>query len=122
MPHGVPSLPLCARAPNKAALGVAGRVLLLCGGLLSPPKGIETAIAAMPLLLHRVPTAMLLVLGAPHPGVGDGYVAALRRAAARAGVAKQVVFLSRFVRQEDAERLYQARIAPRIRMSHARMR
>jgi hypothetical protein len=41
VPHGVPQLPLCLKSPLKRALGVSGRFVLLCGGLLSPPKGIE---------------------------------------------------------------------------------
>ncbi len=44
VPHGVPQLPLCLKAPLKRALGVSGRFVLLCGGLLSPPKGLEVVL------------------------------------------------------------------------------
>ena len=51
VPHGVPLLPLCRKPPLKRALGTANRFVIMCGGLLSPPKGVELAIkvcAALP--------------------------------------------------------------------------
>jgi hypothetical protein len=108
VPHGVPRLSRCAPEPFKKALGAGSRVLLLCGGLLSPPKGIELLIQALPLIAPRVPSVLLAVVGAPHPGVGGAYVASLRRAARRAGVRSRVSFLTRFLPQSDMEHVYQS--------------
>ena len=44
VPHGVPLLPLCRKLPLKRALGTANRFVIMCAGLLSPPKGVELAI------------------------------------------------------------------------------
>ena len=46
LPHGVPLLPLCLKSPLKRVLGFSNRFVLLCGGLLSPPKGLENVLEA----------------------------------------------------------------------------
>ncbi len=57
------------RESEKARLGLSGHSLILTFGLLSPNKGIETAIRALPGVVRDVPDAMYLVLGATHPNV-----------------------------------------------------
>ena len=84
VPHGVPALPLCDRKAAAAALGLPGRFVLLAGGLLSPAKGIEDAIRAMPAAAAAVPGAVLVVAGQPHPSLAPGYVVRLARLAAQA--------------------------------------
>ena len=46
LPHGVPLLPLCLKSPLKRVLGFSNRFVLLCGGLLSPPKGLDNVLEA----------------------------------------------------------------------------
>ena len=67
IPHGAPDRALLDPEPFKEALGVAGHEVLLTFGLLSPNKGIETVIRALPAILKARPTALYLVLGATHP-------------------------------------------------------
>ena len=53
IPHGIPSLPSAGRSKNK--LRLEGKAVLLTFGLLSPDKGIEHVIDALPAILARYP-------------------------------------------------------------------
>src|SRR6185369_14593315 len=68
IPHGIPSLP---QGDRKHRLGVAGKSVLLTFGLLSPDKGIEHVIDALPAILERHPETVYVVLGATHPHVKE---------------------------------------------------
>lgn len=84
------------RDSEKARLGLSGRSLIFTFGLLSPNKGIETAIRALPDVVRDVPDAMYLVLGATHPNIraqqGEAYRERLARLAAVLGVGDNVRF------------------------------
>jgi glycosyltransferase involved in cell wall biosynthesis len=66
IPHGIPNIPLSG---SKNRLGVEGRPLILTFGLLSPDKGIEYVIDALPAILAHYPDVVYIVLGATHPHV-----------------------------------------------------
>ena len=57
------------QARSKDQLGVEGKSVILTFGLLSPDKGIEHVIDAMPRILERFPETVYIVLGATHPHV-----------------------------------------------------
>lgn len=106
IPHGIPSLPSTApTARNKDRLGVEGKSTILTFGLLSPDKGIEYVIDALPAILERHPETVYIVLGATHPHVkerhGETYRLMLERRAQRLGVGSSLIFHNRFVRQEE---------------------
>jgi glycosyltransferase involved in cell wall biosynthesis len=67
IPHGAPDRPLSDPGPFKEALGFAGRDLLFTFGLLSPGKGIESAVKALPRIVAERPNVTYAVLGATHP-------------------------------------------------------
>ena len=69
IPHGIPSLPSAKRSKNQ--LGVEGKSVILTFGLLSPDKGIEHVIDALPAILERYPGTIYIVLGATHPHVKE---------------------------------------------------
>ena len=100
IPHGAPDEPLTDTAPHKAALGYEGRDLLFTFGLLSPNKGIETAIRAMPAIVAARPSALYLVLGATHPHLvareGERYRDSLKALAEELGVGGNVAFLDSY--------------------------
>ncbi len=102
--HGIPSLPTGDGAQQKRALGLAGRSVLLTFGLLSPDKGIENVIAAMPEILQKFPDTVYVVLGATHPHLlqsqGETYRESLEALAKRLGVEKNVEFHNHFVPTE----------------------
>jgi glycosyltransferase involved in cell wall biosynthesis len=99
IPHGIPALP--GREASKKSLGVEGISMLLTFGLLSPDKGLEYVIDAMPSVLARHPTATYVILGATHPHVkeqhGEAYRRSLELRARKLGVQEHVVFHDRFV-------------------------
>ncbi|MFW2853888.1 glycosyltransferase [Sphingomonas sp. TX0543] len=67
IPHGIPDLPFLDPAYGKHHFGLDGRDVVLTFGLLSPNKGIEVMIAALPELVERHPDLTYVVLGATHP-------------------------------------------------------
>src|SRR5204862_1389243 len=99
VPHGIARLPVAGR--NKDQLGVEGKSVLLTFGLLSPDKGIEHVIDALPAILEHHPDTVYIVLGATHPRVreraGEIYRLGLAARAARLGVETSVIFHDRFV-------------------------
>lgn len=105
IPHGIPDVPLVDSAPYKAALGLGDRPLMLTFGLLSPGKGIETVIAALPTIVARYPDFAYLVVGATHPHVrsrdGEVYRDGLIARATALGVGANVIFDDRFLDLDD---------------------
>jgi glycosyltransferase involved in cell wall biosynthesis len=105
IPHGVIDMPFIDSDFYKDVFGVEGKTVLLTFGLLSPNKGIEHVIAAMPAILERHPDVVYLVLGATHPNLlaaeGEKYRDRLERLAAKLGIADHVIFHNRFVAIEE---------------------
>jgi glycosyltransferase involved in cell wall biosynthesis len=105
IPHGIPDTPFVDPHFFKEQLGVEGRIVLLTFGLLSPNKGIEYAIDALPRIVAEFPEVVYIVLGATHPHLvreqGEIYRLSLERRAKRAGVGGHVIFLNRFVTQAE---------------------
>ena len=103
IPHGIPDMTFCEPDVAKAALGFSDKAVILTFGLLSPNKGIEVMIDAMPAILERRPEAVYVVLGATHPNLvrsqGEAYRESLVTRARDRGVEAQVVFLDKFVDQ-----------------------
>jgi glycosyltransferase involved in cell wall biosynthesis len=103
VPHGAPDRPIADIEAMKHRFGWDGRRVLLTFGLLSPNKGIETIIRAMPAITARHPDALYVVLGATHPHLvaheGEAYRERLMALADELGVANQVRFIDGFVEQ-----------------------
>jgi glycosyltransferase involved in cell wall biosynthesis len=103
VPHGIPDAP--AIACGKRQLGVEGRDVLLTFGLLSPDKGIEYVIDALPEIVAAHPETVYVVLGATHPhvrqGQGETYRLMLQLRAQELGVDSNVIFHDRFVSQRE---------------------
>jgi glycosyltransferase involved in cell wall biosynthesis len=103
--HGIPDVPFVDPNYHKDRFGVEGRQVLLTFGLLSPNKGIEYVIEAMPSILGRHPETVYIVLGATHPHVkrsdGESYRLQLERLARIRGVEQHILFFDRFVTLEE---------------------
>jgi glycosyltransferase involved in cell wall biosynthesis len=101
--HGIPDFPFVEPDTAKAKLGFSNCSVILTFGLLSPSKGIEVVIDAMPSILKRRPDAIYLVLGATHPNLvrdhGEAYRESLMTRVRELGVEDHVVFLDQFVDQ-----------------------
>jgi glycosyltransferase involved in cell wall biosynthesis len=105
VPHGVPDLPFLDPNFYKDRFGVEGKAVLLTFGLLSPNKGIENVIQALPQILSRHKNVVYIVAGATHPHIlrreGDKYRASLQALAKEVGVESQVMFHNRFASPEE---------------------
>ncbi|MFH1264055.1 MAG: glycosyltransferase [Pseudomonadota bacterium] len=103
--HGTPDVSFVDPNFHKDRFGVEGKSVLLTFGLLSPSKGIEYVIEALPAILARFPNLVFIVVGATHPNVlkqdGELYRLKLERLAADLGVSQNVVFHNRFVDLEE---------------------
>ncbi len=105
VPHGVPDLPFLDPNFFKERFGVEGKAVLLTFGLLSPNKGIENVIQALPQILSEHKNVVYLVAGATHPHIlrreGDKYRSSLQALAKEVGVESQVIFHDGFASPEQ---------------------
>jgi len=103
IPHGIPDSKLVSTVAAKRRRGFSGRPVLLTFGLLSPNKGVEVMIDAMPAVLRDCPDAVYVVLGATHPTLirreGEGYRERLQQRVRALGIESAVVFIDHFVDQ-----------------------
>lgn len=101
VPHGTPNRARIRPADMRRRLDWSDRPTLLTFGLISPGKGIETAIAALPAILSRVPDARYVLLGATHPMLlaqeGERYREGLIDLARRLGVEKALRMQNRYL-------------------------
>jgi glycosyltransferase involved in cell wall biosynthesis len=103
IPHGIP---LAVEGTHgKSQLGFADQKVILTFGLLSPDKGVEYVIEAMPAILEQHPKTTFVVLGATHPHVkerhGEAYRLELQSRVRRLRLGASVVFHDRFVEDDE---------------------
>src|SRR5438445_406227 len=105
IPHGIPDVGFVDPTSFKEQFGVEGRVVLLTFGLLSPNKGIEYVLNALPKILAEFPEVVYIVLGATHPNIlrehGEAYRLSLEILAKKNKVEKNVIFYNQFVELEE---------------------
>jgi glycosyltransferase involved in cell wall biosynthesis len=105
IPHGVPEMPFMDPNYFKDKFGTEGKSVLLTFGLLSPNKGIENVIRALPAILEKHPNVVYIVSGVTHPHIrrreGERYREELKELAQELGVASQLLFNNRFVSAEE---------------------
>lgn len=105
IPHGIPDVPFIDPNFCKDLFGVEGKKVILTFGLLSPGKGIEYAIQALPKVVQKHPEAVYIVLGETHPHIkresGEEYRNGLLRQVGELGLKEHVVFHGRFVDQKE---------------------
>ncbi len=99
--HGIPDVAFVGPDAAKAKLGFGGKPVILTFGLLSPNKGIEVMIDAMPSILKRCADAVYVVLGATHPKLvrdhGETYRESLTARVKELRIEDHVVLLDQFV-------------------------
>lgn len=103
IPHGIPDCAFVDPHAAKVRRGFDGRAVILTFGLISPNKGIEVMLEAMPAILQSCPDAIYVVLGATHPNLvrreGEAYRQSLKNRAHELGIEEHVVLLDQFVDQ-----------------------
>lgn len=89
----------------KRDLGYEGKQLLTTFGLLSPSKGIEYVLRALPSIVERHPEVVYLILGETHPVVkklhGESYRRKLKKWVKEMGMDEHVSFVDRYLSKED---------------------
>jgi glycosyltransferase involved in cell wall biosynthesis len=110
IPHGIPRVPFASS--NKKELGIEGKSVIFTFGLLSPDKGIEHVIDALPAILASHPNTVYVVLGATHPHIkeryGESYRESLERRAQGLRVESNMIFHNRFVSGGELARFLSA--------------
>src|SRR3984885_6489466 len=105
IPHGIPDLPFIDPNFYKDGFGTEGKDVLLTFGLLSPNKGLENVIQALPVIFKHHPNVVYMISGVTHPHVlrheGEKYRRHLHNLSKELGVESQVIFLNRFVSPEE---------------------
>lgn len=103
--HGIPDMPFVDPHFYKDRFNMEGKQVLLTFGLLSPNKGIENVINALPRIVEQFPNVVYMVLGATHPHLirheGEAYRDSLKKLAEDNGVADHVTFYDQFVELDD---------------------
>ena len=105
IPHGIIDMPFVDSNFYKDQFDVEGKHVLLTFGLLSPNKGIENVLRALPEVTKKFPNLVYIILGATHPNLlreqGEAYRLSLERLAKELGIKRHVSFHNRFVDQEE---------------------
>jgi glycosyltransferase involved in cell wall biosynthesis len=101
IPHGTPNMSFVCDDVLRQKYDVQGRRILSTFGLISPNKGIEDAIAAMPAIVERDPTALYLILGQTHPVIkkreGEWYRKQLIDQVSTLGLENNIRFIDRYL-------------------------
>ncbi|GAC1399079.1 MAG: glycosyltransferase family 4 protein [Chloroflexota bacterium] len=104
IPHGVPNIALPKR-DGHVRRNMHSEAILSTFGLLSPGKGLEYVIKAMPMILEQHPQTMYLILGATHPDLrrhqGETYRNYLLELVHDLKLEKHVRFNNRFLPQTE---------------------
>ncbi|KPA16933.1 glycosyl transferase family 1 [Candidatus Magnetomorum sp. HK-1] len=99
--HGIPDTPFIDPSFNKDKFGVESKKVLLTFGLLSPNKGIENVLKALPAIIKKQPDVVYIILGATHPNIlkfhGDSYRIMLQQLVSKLQINEHVIFQNRFV-------------------------
>ncbi len=105
IPHGIADVGFVDPTYFKDQFQVEGRTVLLTFGLLSPNKGIEYVLNALPAVLAEFPDVVYIVLGATHPNElrhhGEAYRLSLEILATQNKLEKYVIFCNQFVDPEN---------------------
>ncbi|HEX3599269.1 MAG TPA: glycosyltransferase family 4 protein, partial [Lacipirellulaceae bacterium] len=105
IPHGIPDMPYVDTNFFKDQFDVEGKFVALTFGLLSPNKGIESVLQAMPKVIAESPEFVYIILGATHPNLvreqGEIYRLSLERLAQKLDIQKHVIFYNRFVELQE---------------------
>lgn len=105
IPHGIPATAFEPSDKYKTELGLQGKIVLSTFGLMSPNKGIQYAIKALPNIKKRYPNVIYLVLGETHPNVrrefGESYRNSLHRLVDKLKLKDNVKFYDKYLSLDE---------------------
>ena len=110
--HGVPDRPFGRTTEFKQKLGLDGQNVMMTFGLLSPGKGIENVVAALPEIVSQNPDTVYCIVGATHPNLfereGEAYRDRLKQQIADLGMTSHVRWFDAFFGLDDLLDLIEA--------------
>jgi len=105
IPHGIHSFPYENNISSKKFLKLENYKVLLTFGLLSPSKGIEYALDALPEIVKKYPNVLYLIVGQTHPVIkkleGEKYRNYLLKKTKELNIEKNVRFINKFLKTRD---------------------
>lgn len=107
VPHGIPDLAVSTEDSRQLRRDLTwhDRPVLLTFGLLSPNKGVEHAISALPQIVRDHPDVLYVIAGATHPNLvkqaGESYRQFLVNLAEELGVSHNISFIDRFIPEKE---------------------
>lgn len=103
--HGAPDRPFGRKDEFKQRLGLQDRTVLTTFGLLSPNKGLENVIKALPAIVSSHPDVLYRIVGATHPNLvrreGTAYRDSLLALAESLGVSSHIQWIDRFLETDE---------------------
>jgi len=100
IPHGIPHLEFESSKKVNKTKDLKGKTVLLTFGLLSPNKGIEYTINALPKIIDKYPDLIFVLVGKTHPGVvkkeGEKYRNFLKKRISKLKLEKNVIFYDQY--------------------------
>lgn len=109
IPHGIHDVSFIDPNFYKDQYGVEGKIVLLTFGLLSPQKGIEVVLKALPEVIKDHPNVVYLIAGVTHPNLikheGEKYRISLQLLAEELGIKGNLIFHNKFVPVEVLKEL-----------------
>jgi len=105
IPHGIPYVASPNGQTEKKRMGLEDHLVLSTFGLLSPGKGIEYALRALPPVAKRFPELLYLIIGVTHPLVrkaaGESYRNFLQTEVRRLRLQHYVRFYNKYLSIEE---------------------
>lgn len=113
IPHGIPHISLeKSESAKKDMRHLKGRRVLMTFGLLSPNKGVEYTIRALPAIVARYPDVLFVLAGKTHPGVidseGESYRNFLKKEVKRLKLSYHVLFYDQYHAKDELIKLLKA--------------
>jgi len=112
IPHGIPQSAFEPSEKYKTELGFEGKTVLTTFGLLSPNKGIQYAIRALPEVIQKFPNVIYVVVGATHPNIvkekGEVYRNALITEVQKLGLENYVKFYNKYLELDELTKYLKA--------------
>lgn len=112
VPHGIPQTAFEPSDKYKTELGLEGKTVLTTFGLLSPNKGIQYAIRALPEVIKKFPNIIYVVVGATHPNIvrekGEVYRNSLVAEVQKLGLENHVKFYNKYLDLDELTKYLKA--------------
>ena len=102
IPHGTPKIKIGNPEKYKKIIGFENKKIISNFGLITPKKGLEYFIWAMPSIVKKYPNAVALILGQPHPNRPKEYYDFLKEEAKKTGLLdKNIFFNARYLKFKE---------------------